>query len=341
MIIGSGSRPVSSRTVSYRLVPSSVATPLQDRCDDVAEPLHEGLLIEHLEGQHDQSSHGSWAKAGGGGSGGGDPAVVGKLAAKFGVTTVRRPFATKGGPLLDGKGGVANPLEADALRAKWQSSFDKVHEWGTALRQLEEDRYPENSRLGDLRTQLTNLQMSGEKSQLYDPANGTLAQHIIAVEEQIAPLQAERLAIIRASAGAGLLADAMFAARQDESYYKEGGDSQPFSSFVMHPDMPNVPVAGAKGTLRMTDGVPYELDMSLFGSANMVAGSGSVVMADFLEHAADNNVPMTLIHPVGDAKMWYKNFGFTEADDGSDTMSMSAESIKSWVAAYRKARGGN
>ena len=341
MIIGKARRPVSSRIVPYRIVPSSVAETLPERCEDVAEPLHEGLLIEHLEGQHDQDSHGAWAKGGGSGIGAGDPTITGKLATKFGVTTVRRPFATKNGPLLDGKGGVSNPTEADALRAKWQSSFDKVSEWSKTLREVEEGRYTENARIGELRTQVLTLMSKGEQSGLYDPTKGTVEQQIATLKDELRPLEEEQKMIIRASSGAGLLADAMFAARQDESYYKEGSDSVPFSSFIMHPDMPNVPVAGGKGTLRMTDGVPYELDMSLFGSANMVAGAGSVIMADFLEYAAENNVPMVLIRPVGDAKMWYKNFGFTEADDGGDTMSMSAERVKAWVADYKKAKGGD
>lgn len=339
MIIGKARRPVSSRIVPYRIVPSSVAETLPERCEDVAEPLHEGLLIEHLDGQHDQDDHGKWAAArGSSGAGAGDPGSTGALVARFGTKTSRRIFGiAKADQTAENVGNASDRFgKARETITSWEKGVD-----------LEKSRMyysptGDGRSLADMRTTLLTLTSQREQSGIYDPTKGSVDEQISLLKSELDPIEAEVKALQRASYGAQLLGDALLASYQDEKALWQDfvSSSQPFSSWVMHPDQPDVPVAGAKGFLRTDSaGVPYELDMTLFGSVNIVEGAGTAVMADWLVFAAENNVPMTIVRPVEDATMWYKNFGFTEAEDGGDTMTMDAESIKDWVAEYKKGKG--
>lgn len=339
MIIGKARRPVSSRTVPYRIVPSSVAETLPDRCDDVAEPLHEGLLLEHLEGQHDQDDHGKWAAArAASGEGAGDPGSTGALVAKFGTKTSRRIFDVSKENRTPENLGNTRSRYADALEtvASWEKGVDLEKS------RLYHDPTGDGRSLADMRTALLTLTSQREQSGIYDPTKGSVDEQITALKSELDPIEADAKALQRASYGAQLLQDALVASFGDERALWDDfvSSSQPFSSWVMHPDQPNVPVAGAKGFLRTDgEGVPYELDMTLFGSVNIVEGAGTAVMADWLVFAAENNVPMQIVRPVEDATMWYKNFGFTEAEDGGDILVMDAETVKNWVANYKKGKG--
>jgi len=337
MIIGKARRPVSSRTVPYRIVPSSVAETLPDRCDDVAEPLHEGLLLEHLEGQHDQDDHGKWAAARAAmtGSSPGDAVRVGKLAAKFGTKTTRRPFAKPS----------SDPQEAFKVRGKYEDAKDQMKRWEKGIR-VEMDGIASGNGgtpLADLRLNLLTLMSRREQSGLYDPAKGSVDEQIAAMKTELDPIEAEYKVLKRAFHGAGLLMDAWNGSFADEtdSYAAVSGRAEPFSSFVMHPDMPDAPVAGAKGFLysNAETGEPEALHMTLFGSVNMVEGAGTVVMADFLTYAAEKGVRVVIVSPTSDAKSWYAGFGFEEAGGSSDTMILNDLDVKDWAAAYKAAQG--
>jgi len=335
MIIGKARRPVSSRTVPYRIVPSSVAETLPDRCEDVAEPLHEGLLLEHLEGQHDQSTHGSWAAAGGGmGGGQGDAGTTGALVARFDVKTVRRPYKhPESDPYGDVIGGLHDQYEkATAKISRWQKGL--ANEQNELLRNGDGTKSVEA-----LRTDVLTLMSQRERSGLYDPAKGTVDEQVASMRAVLDPIETEVRMLSRAAYGASLLQDAMLESWKDEKYANLMDLAQPFSSFIMHPDMPDVPVAGGHGYLRMFDGKPDMLEMSHFGSTNIVDGAGTAIMADFLEYAADNGVGMQLIRPVSDAVAWYTRFGFDYNGDSMKTMEMSADQVKEWVANYKKGKG--
>jgi hypothetical protein len=338
MIIGKARRPVSSRIVPYRIVPSSVAETLPDRCDDVAEPLHEGLLIEHLEGQHDQDDHGKWAAARAAmtGSSPGDAVRVGKLVAKFGTKTTRRPFAKPS----------SDPQEAFKMRGKHLDAEDQMKRWQKGLA-VERDAVANgngDTPLADLRLNLLTLMSRREQSGLYDPSKGSVDDQIATMKTELDPIESNYKMLVRAENGLSLLKDAWNGSFSDEtdSNAAISERAEPFSSFVMHPDMPDVPVAGAKGFLysNAETGEPEALHMTLFGSVNMVEGAGTVVMADFLTYAAEKGVRVVITHPTSDAKSWYEGFGFAESGGSSNSMILNDLDVKDWVAAYKAASEG-